>query len=98
MRTIIQTARLKSSSFFGNRKDRAYFFLKFWGKSNVGRGLGRSNRVGLAGRDFCMRPMHVWVGYIEEWMGTFRPGSPLGGVAEKNSFSLGRQLGHYYPV
>ena len=76
---------------------RHIFFLKFWGKSNVGRGLGRSNRVGLAGRDFYMRPMQVWVGYIEEWMGTFRPSGPPGGVAEKNSFSLGWQSGSLLP-
>lgn len=77
---------------------RHIFFLKFWGKSNVGRGLGRSNLVGLAGRDFCMRPIDVWVGYIEEWMSTFRPASPPGGVQEKNSFSQAGEVGHYYPV
>jgi len=54
--------------------------------------------VGLSGGDFCMRPIDVWVGYIEEWMSTFRPSSPPGGVAEKNSFSQAGKVGHYYPV
>ena len=37
-------------------------------------------------------------GYIEELRSTFRPASLPGGVAEKNSFSPGLEVGNNYPV
>ena len=42
--------------------------------------------------------MQGWVGYIEEWIGTFKPASLPGGVAEKNSFFPAGKVGHKYPV
>ena len=54
--------------------------------------------MGLAKGKILERPMQGWVGYIEEWIGTFKPASLPGGVAEKNSFFPAGKVGHKYPV
>ena len=54
--------------------------------------------MGLAKGKILERPMQGWVGYIEKLRSTFTKSGLPGGVAEKNSFSSGPEVGHYYPV
>lgn len=42
--------------------------------------------------------MQGWVGYIEKLRSTFTKSGLPGGVAEKNSFSSGLEVGQKYPV
>jgi hypothetical protein len=42
--------------------------------------------------------MQEWVGYIEKLRSTFTKSGLPGGVAEKNSFSSGLEVGQEYPV
>ena len=54
--------------------------------------------MGLAKGKILERPMQGWVGYIEKLRSTFTKSGLPGGVAEKNSFSPGLEVGNNYPV